>query len=271
MSLHSIRIPASVETMGEMVFAGDTENLRRTRRSLDGPDKILYFHDGNSHATDCALQSITFEPGSKLTKIERATFGRCLVLRAIHIPNRVTIIGQSAFADTFSLSSVTFEHGSQLGIIEDSAFMDSALSSITFADNSILTLIGPGAFRKCPNLNLVKIPNSVETISQDAFSASTDTIGRLTSVQIPNATIGTNAFQNQACNENLYQNGTTMCGCDPTDDSCFAEAKTSDSGVSTGVIVGASVGGAVGLGIIALSISMCTRTTTTAKAQRPLY
>jgi hypothetical protein len=81
--LLEIGIPASVEFIGEYCF----------------PRCV-------------SLTSLTFESGSKLSRIEKETFAET-GLHAIVIPESVEFLGEGCFAQCRSLLSVSFESGSR--------------------------------------------------------------------------------------------------------------------------------------------------------------
>lgn len=81
-AITSITIPASVTAIGNGEWDGE---------SFSGSK----------------LQNVTFAENSKLETISRFTFARCSDLIKLDVPDSVTYIGPSAFADCTSLPSVT--------------------------------------------------------------------------------------------------------------------------------------------------------------------
>jgi hypothetical protein len=69
-----------------------------------------------------ALSSLTFEPGSNVSRIDVSAFIRCSSLLSVCIPASVETLGQNCFAECTKLSIVTFEAGSKLLHIEEAAF-----------------------------------------------------------------------------------------------------------------------------------------------------
>jgi hypothetical protein len=82
--LIEIIIPSSVEVLGEKCFY------------------------------ECrSLSLVTFESGSRLSRIEKLAFYRTGLIEII-IPSSVEVLGDGCFYECRSLSSVTFESGSKL-------------------------------------------------------------------------------------------------------------------------------------------------------------
>ena len=227
-SLTSIEIPASVETIEAMAFYNCSK-----------------------------LETVTFEKGSMLKTIGGGcgsttysyygAFSNCSSLTSIEIPASVEIIEPAAFYNCPKLETVTFEKGSMLKTIggrrssydyksyfgafsnspitsieipasvetiERSAFQGcSKLGTVTFEKDSMLKTIEIDAFSNCSSLTSIGIPASVETIDAAFYDCSKlatvtfekgsqlKTIGSfsgcpITSIEIPASveTIGTAAF-----------------------------------------------------------------------------
>ena len=160
------------------------------------------------------LQSITFEPNSKLESIGDYAFSGCSSLTNITIPNSVTSIEKEAFSRCTGLQTVTFEPNSKLESIgEDAFFYCSSLKTITvpssvtniregafsncirlksidFEPNSKLKNIDAAAFYQCYSLTSITIPSSVTSIGKAAFSDCNS----LTNIIIPS---GVASIENQ--------------------------------------------------------------------------
>ena len=170
-SLVSISIPASVETI-----------------------------EGGAFCRCTALQTVTFEKGSKLKTIKSGSiwsgvFESCTSLTSIEIPASVETIGWIAFDGCTSLQTVTFEKGSKFKTIGSDVFSDctsltsieipasveeirgsaffgcSSLKTVTFEKGSKLKTVA--GFSHCTSLTTIEIPASVETIGQYAFNDCT--------------------------------------------------------------------------------------------------
>ena len=176
-SLVSISIPASVETI-----------------------------EGGAFCRCTALQTVTFEKGSKLKTIKSGSiwsgvFESCTSLTSIEIPASVETIEEDAFLGCSSLKTVTFEKGTQLKTLDGfagctslttieipasvetiggSAFEDcTSLQSVMFEKGTQLKTIEGGyqgrrsAFYNCTSLTKIEIPASVETIGNNIFDGCT--------------------------------------------------------------------------------------------------
>ena len=120
------------------------------------------------------IQQVTFEPESKLEKMEYRSFWGCQNLAAIiGIPANVVEIEADAFRELNALESVTFEavdHGSRLLKIGTYAFYYSrVLSSIRLPAS--LVEISTGAFQGCAALAEVYIPahGNLTTLADSTF------------------------------------------------------------------------------------------------------
>jgi hypothetical protein len=140
------------------------------------------------------LESLTFEPGSKLVKIGEAAFSGCVSLKAISLPASVYDVN----GDSFLRSSIReikvdeanpylFASGNCLIAVNGMILIrffgvaknltlgrpsDSIGCEMTaaFSDDLRLTQIGRSAFTPSNNVKSIFIPASVEIIGDDSFS-----------------------------------------------------------------------------------------------------
>ena len=177
-SLTSITIPDSVKSIGEFTFSSCT-----------------------------GLTSVTI--GNGVTSIGGAAFNGCTGLTSVTIPNSVKSIGMNAFTSCSSLKSVTI--GNSVATIEEGAFgYCTSLTNVTIPDSTVR--IDSGAFLGCSSLTNItvgsknknyssengilfnkdktelcayptgdsrkeyKIPDSVTSIGNDAFSYCTNLV-----------------------------------------------------------------------------------------------
>lgn len=163
--LEEMKIPASVEEIGENCFSGCT-----------------------------SIYSVTFETGSVLKRIAKGAFGGCRELREIQLPESLEEIDDDCFSSCDSIYDVTFASEGVLKRIGNEAFSRCAdlqeieipasveeigercfsgcvtLSHVTFASESVLKRIGNQAFYACIFLKEIEIPASVEEIGEKCFN-----------------------------------------------------------------------------------------------------
>lgn len=164
-TLRKIEIPQSVESMSEDVFKNCT-----------------------------ALTDVSFASGSRLKRIGKEAFYKCISLESIEIPSSVETIGGAAFYECTRLNEVLFVENSKLSIIEDGYLTPEWSTPMydniynegisddkegTFADcialqhiNLPLGLqkIGSYAFARCENITSLLLPETLSEINEAAFA-----------------------------------------------------------------------------------------------------
>jgi hypothetical protein len=120
-------------------------------KSIVIPSSVIVLPE-SSFAKCQSLESVLFESGSRLERIEQSAFEKS-GLKSIVIPSSVIVLSESSFAKCESLGSVTFETGSKLERIEKSAFYESGLKSIVIPPSNpfILLLLEPREFHDGPS------------------------------------------------------------------------------------------------------------------------
>ena len=206
----SIRIPASVTTIGDSAF----ENTA-TFVAFDSGSKLykignraFYGCSGISNITipasvesigsyafnSCVyLRTLTFEANSKLQTIGSYAFGECQFLTTVTVPSSVVTIGERAFQNS-GLSTINYAEEGNLKTIGAYAFEGCNLTEI-FVPNTVVT-IGEGAYKGFGNINAITFEegSQLQTIGAYAF----EDCASLTEVVIPATvvTIGDGAFKN---------------------------------------------------------------------------
>jgi hypothetical protein len=123
-------------------------------RSVVIPSRVIVLAKSSFNCC-MSLESVIFEDGSRLERIEQLAFHKS-GLDSIAIPSSVIVLGTEAFRGCKSLKSVIFENGSRLERIDESAFRESRLDSIVipasvvFVDDSafdrrVTVIRSPGA------------------------------------------------------------------------------------------------------------------------------
>ncbi len=179
-ALETVSIPWTVKSMESKAFYG-CGKLKEVIFAETPPEE-----KENEEALTfaaCNSSSGIFYNCSKLEKLilpERtSTIGKFafygLKIKEAYIPASVSSLGESAFANCYSLAKLTFG-------LEDSA----------------LTAIPKNAFQNCRALTTVVLPDSITSIADNAFqTGSAYSAGGITSLTLPAnlQTIGKNAFQ----------------------------------------------------------------------------
>ena len=178
--LTSIDIPASITSIGSNAFFGSAL-------------EEVTFHDG--------LQSIGFRSfeGTKLTKLDVPdtvtaiagyAFRNCTDLQTVKLSNRLSGLGNLAFAFCSSLTSIEIPKTLTKVGGTDGPFKGCAnLSDVTFEAG--ITQIPAYLFRNCTGFTTITLPTGVTSIGSNAFASSA-----LEEITIPATvtTIGYGAF-----------------------------------------------------------------------------
>jgi hypothetical protein len=109
------------------------------------------------------ITSIVIPEG--VTIIHESAFADCSELSSVTLPNSLTSIDAFAFSNCTSLSTITFPNS--LTIIGRGAFQESGLTSVSWPAG--IHVISSRAFYNCKNLQSVTIPEGITTIGSFAF------------------------------------------------------------------------------------------------------
>ena len=178
--LKSITIPNSVTVIGEEAFL-DCYNITYAKIG----DSVTEIKLGAF--MECyRLESVEF--GKSLKKICSDVFINCENLKSITIPNTVTEIEDGAFIDCPNIASIVVEEGNSFYDSRNNcnAIIETATNALlygcknTIIPNSVTT-ISDDAFNGCNGLKSLTIPNSVTSIGNSAFYHCTN----LKSITIP--------------------------------------------------------------------------------------
>ncbi len=161
--IETIKIPASVTSIGDYAFAGCT-----------------------------ALTAIDIPEG--VEKIGAYAFKDCSAMTSVKIPNSVTEIGTKAFTGCDAVTDLTI--GKIIKDIEVSQlFADSfaGLVNVEILNHAETVAVDGYEFKDCASLETVKLPESVTSISTAAFQ----NCAKLVSINIPSKleSIGISAFE----------------------------------------------------------------------------
>ena len=145
-TLESVRIPASVEAVGEYAFSGCI-----------------------------GLKKVILEKG--LTYLGSYMFSGCEGIEEVFIPNSITDIGYAVFSSCNRLKNVTLESG--LTMIGQNMFGYTPIVSINVPES--VTVIRMGAFNYCKSLESIVLPSGLTELGEGVFRGCT----ALQSVNIP--------------------------------------------------------------------------------------
>ena len=113
------------------------------------------------------MQTISLPEG--ITSIGASAFAECKYVKSVTIPATVEKIHDSAFEDCRMLSSLSFAEPSALTSIGNWAFYNNhELKSVTIPEG--VTEIGYAAFYGCTYLDELTLPASMEYISDNGFA-----------------------------------------------------------------------------------------------------
>lgn len=169
-SLKKVTIPKTIEQIGTYTFASC--------------DQLEEYAVETSSAVFTARDGVLYADES--TTLVRWPLGRDDA--KIEIPEGVTMVDNSAFADSQKITDVKFPES--LRYIGASAFAScTGLTALTLPDSVIQ--IGDFAFNSCSNLKTVKLSENLDSIGAGAFAATA-----LETVDLPNklSTVGEQAF-----------------------------------------------------------------------------
>lgn len=159
----NVIVPEGVTAIGEQAFYGCESNGGSCVRSITLPNSIV--------------------------RIGASAFGKCIKLETVIFPEKLELIGESAFWNCESLKSVDIPSG--IIRIERHTFSwCKSLESVKIPEG--VRTIGEEAFEYCDELKTVLLPEGLTEIEDNAFYCC----GKLTSIEIPASvrSIGKEAF-----------------------------------------------------------------------------
>lgn len=211
-NLHSVGIPAGVESIGSYAFQGNKLN------AIAIPDSVKEIGE-YAFAGCCDAESLSI--GSGLSEISSYAFQNLNRVKTLVIPGNIETIGSGAFHNT-GASEIIISDG--VRTIERSAFYLCGNAETVTLGNRVET-IGQMAFCQCKKLKTLVIPDSVTSIGVEAFkncnSLSVLTLGDglqtignyafdgayiLESIDIPDhvTQIGNGCFNNSRALKNIF-------------------------------------------------------------------
>lgn len=170
--LTAVTLPKHLRKLGTYAFAGCT-----ALKSVFIP---LSLQTASSPFRNCtALTDVTFEDGR--TELPDTLLEGSGV-RQLTVPQTVTKIGYSAFADCTQLTAITLPAG--LRELGNEAFKGcTALTGVALPDS--LTALGYGVFRDCSALTAAEFPAGIAPVSWSSGSSMLRNCTSLRSVKLP--------------------------------------------------------------------------------------
>ena len=191
--LTGVTIPSSVTEIGYHAFQSCSSlidiSVNPQNSMFSSENGVLFNKNGTTLICYPSGKVGAYSIPDRVTVIGNSAFDDCSGLTSVTIPNSVTEIGGGAFNGCSGLTSVTIPNS--VTEIGGSAFAYcSGLASVTIP--SSVTEIGDGTFSCCSGLTSVTIPSSVGSIRDYTFAYCSG----LTSVTIPSSVtrIGVRAF-----------------------------------------------------------------------------
>ena len=188
-SLSSLVIPESVVNLNGNPFCRWDGELKCLSPYFIYDNKVLFNKDKSKIIAFRDKNTTSYVIPDSVTRIGGSAFANCSSLSRLVIPNSVTSIGESAFWHCFSLSSLVIPNS--VTSVGKWAFEGCiSLGSLVIPDG--VTSIGDGAFRDCSSLSSVVLPDGVTSIGDNAFRHCSS----LRSIVIPDSvtSIGGYAF-----------------------------------------------------------------------------
>lgn len=208
-SLTTVTISATVTSIGSQAFSDcpalNALNVTAGNQRYVSNDGVLYEYVGynqnasGNYNTYTLLQypsgklsagySAPAAIANRLTAIGQGAFAGAQALTSITLPESVQTIGSEAFRNCSALTTITIP--AKVTTIPNYAFSGcSALTSVSMPDG--IVSIGEGAFQNCYALSAVTLPSRLTSINNSTFYGCS----KLTEVTIPSGVvnIGTTAF-----------------------------------------------------------------------------
>lgn len=207
--LRTVTIPQSLSTIEDLAFGGCTDLMKfevdKHNPYFTSVKGVLYNHQKNILLVYPNSLAATYKVPNKVTEIGQLAFAYCDKLQSIELPKSLQLIGNSAFRHCNSLTSIIIP--SKVVHIGKEAFANSrSITSVTLPQS--VTYLGDWAFAGCQSLSAMVLPANLDTIRPYTFNhcikldsisigTGTTTIGEgafyecksLTNLVIPNSVI----------------------------------------------------------------------------------
>lgn len=169
-SLKDVNIPTTVKQVRQFAFSGTS------LESVMIPSGVLLLEKAVFKRCE-ALKSVTFEAGSKLTRIESSAsndalgntsaygvFHTCSSLESINIPSSVSHLGVGTFNNCEALKELVIPEDTRLTSLEGYYYLDANVLGAS--------PVTGGLIEECWNLEKIVIPSKIKKIDKSAFMNS---------------------------------------------------------------------------------------------------
>jgi hypothetical protein len=218
LKLHTLRIGEFIESLGASAISGT-----RLQSILFDPSSKITTIDRKGLSLNLDLTELVLPPG--LAHVSTLMCAGCESLATLTIPANVKTIGYRAFYECSALTS--FALPAKVTTVVDNAFESChALKSIDFApvDSELVTL-GDAAFKDCVNLETIVFPESLVTLGDLVFEGATN---------IYSVTLNQNLWTDSLFPPNV--NGSTQIVSYSSDPAVVYSAKNGVLTVGTGLV-----------------------------------
>lgn len=161
---NTYNIPASVKTIGRRGFQSACHLT-----SMVIPKNVEAINEEAFRGAE-AIETISFEEPSKVTKISYHAFRALPKLKEVTLPSTLIEISE-IFYQCLELETINVPNNSQLKTILKSAFTtNTKMKAFNFQGNCVLEEIGENAFANLTKLQTFNFPKTVTNIKTNAFS-----------------------------------------------------------------------------------------------------
>lgn len=219
-------IPQRHNNLPVLCIGIDTETYTQLSESGMGESELNNYYSENTFSNCPYLTTVHL--GREITEIGARAFSVCQALTDINIPERVERIGLGAFGACGKLETMDIS-ASRIRSIGNSAFQSCA-SLKEFKFNKRLEIIEAQAFSNCIALESLELPDSLQTIQDNAFENSA-----LKSIDLGEGvmTIGARAFSKCSKLESIEIPDSVLEIGESCFTECLEETGTDESGKIT--------------------------------------
>ena len=207
-SLKHVEFNEGLKSIGARAFVNCT-NLTGKLVIPSTVTKISPNNPSTNVFKNTAITEVVIEDGTEPLAIPSYTFSNCQYLHTVDLGNRVTSVGDYAFAEDIELQNLSWESSNWEQSIGYRSFVRTKLSS--FEAPELLVSIGWGAFQEVKTLTSVTFNENLESISGGVFADCTSLTGTIILPEslssMKNNSYYDGAFENTAITEVIVEDG----------------------------------------------------------------